>query len=55
MIVIHSPCIGVCTLIDDVCVGCYRTKEQIGNWLHYTNEERERMTEECKSKMNQTQ
>ena len=36
---IHSPCIGVCTLVDDVCVGCYRTKEQIGDWLHYTNEE----------------
>ena len=55
MIVIHSPCIGVCTLVDDVCVGCYRTKQQIGDWLHYTNEERERMTEECKSKMCQTQ
>ena len=35
----QSPCIGVCTLVDGECVGCYRTKEQIEDWLFYTDEE----------------
>ena len=28
-----SPCIGVCKLVDDVCVGCDRTVEEITNWV----------------------
>ena len=24
-----TPCIGICKLVDDVCVGCYRTIEEI--------------------------
>ena len=24
-----TPCIGVCTLEDDVCIGCYRTIDEI--------------------------
>ena len=28
-----SPCIGVCKLVDDVCVGCDRTAEEITNWV----------------------
>jgi predicted Fe-S protein YdhL (DUF1289 family) len=24
-----TPCIGMCKLVDDVCVGCYRTIKQI--------------------------
>ena len=48
---IHSPCIGVCTLVNDVCVGCYRTKEQIGDWLHYT---KEKVWRECDKKTRET-
>ena len=25
----HSPCIGVCTLKNDVCIGCGRTMTEI--------------------------
>jgi hypothetical protein len=25
----ESPCIGVCTLEDDVCIGCNRTMDEI--------------------------
>ena len=28
---LSSPCIGVCKLVDDVCVGCDRTIEEIIN------------------------
>ena len=30
---LSSPCIGVCKLVDDVCVGCDRTIEEISNWV----------------------
>ena len=39
--VINSPCVGVCTLENDICIGCHRTSEQITNWLSYTDKERE--------------
>ena len=52
---IESPCIGVCTLVDGACVGCYRTSEQVSDWLYYTDKERNKITEECKTKMCQTQ
>jgi len=26
---ILTPCIGVCTLKDDICIGCKRTIEEI--------------------------
>jgi len=35
-----TPCIAQCRLIDDVCVGCSRTKEQIKAWSHLTDDER---------------
>lgn len=28
-----SPCVGVCTLDeDDLCMGCSRTMDEIGQW-----------------------
>ena len=52
---IESPCINVCTVVDGECVGCFRTEKQIEEWLHYTDEEREKIMEECETKMYQTQ
>ena len=33
-----SPCIGVCKINQqtELCVGCYRSREEIANWTHYT-------------------
>ena len=29
-----SPCISVCALNeDDVCIGCYRSADEIADWL----------------------
>ena len=36
-----SPCIAICRLENDKCVGCLRTREEITNWLKYSDEERE--------------
>ena len=41
--------------MDGECVGCFRTEKQIEEWLHYTDEEREKIMEECETKMYQTQ
>jgi predicted Fe-S protein YdhL (DUF1289 family) len=37
--IVESPCIGVCTLGDNaMCMGCFRTTEEISNWLDYSPE-----------------
>ena len=34
---IVTPCIGVCKLEDDVCIGCNRTIEEIKEAWHLKN------------------
>ena len=48
---IESPCIGVCTVIDNKCIGCLRTSEEIKNWLYFSDEERNKITRECLKNM----
>ena len=39
--IITSPCVGICQLDKEkVCIGCYRTSEEITYWRIYTKEER---------------
>ncbi len=35
-----TPCRNVCTLEDDICIGCGRTKEEISDWTKYNREKR---------------
>jgi len=35
-----TPCISVCTLEDDICIGCGRTKKEISDWTKYDREQR---------------
>jgi len=38
---VESPCVSICRLDDnDLCVGCFRTATEIGQWLSYTAEQR---------------
>lgn len=42
-----SPCIGICQLGDDgLCIGCFRTANEIGAWLSMDNRERLRLMDE---------
>jgi uncharacterized protein len=43
---IESPCIRVCTLDErgELCLGCFRTLDEIGSWTSLTDPERERVT-----------
>jgi predicted Fe-S protein YdhL (DUF1289 family) len=41
-----SPCVGVCAVdAAGVCLGCFRTLEEIGAWLQYTPAQREHLME----------
>ena len=39
---IESPCIKVCTLdaAGELCLGCFRTLDEIGGWAAYSDNER---------------
>jgi len=38
---VASPCVSICVLNeDDICVGCYRTGEEVTRWWGMTNEEK---------------
>ena len=38
---IKSPCVNVCYLDDkDICQGCYRSSEEITQWMRLDNEGR---------------
>lgn len=43
--VIQSPCIRTCNLIDDICQGCFRSLEEIRAWNSTPNEERKKVME----------
>ncbi|WP_420070641.1 cysteine-rich CWC family protein [Vibrio gazogenes] len=40
---IKSPCVGNCKNEDGLCSGCYRTMEEIRQWRHYTDQQREQI------------
>jgi len=41
-----SPCVQICKLIDSMCIGCYRTSDEITNWTKYTEEQRDGLLSE---------
>lgn len=43
---IKSPCTGVCTVADSgLCMGCFRTMEEITAWLAFTETEKRHIIE----------
>lgn len=41
----QTPCIHVCSIdpATGFCTGCGRTLQEIGNWMSYSDEERQRI------------
>ena len=39
---VDSPCINVCTYDEEeeFCIGCYRTKQELQDWLIMTREQK---------------
>jgi hypothetical protein len=43
---VESPCVSICRLDDSgVCVGCFRTADEIASWLSYSDERRREIIE----------
>lgn len=42
---IESPCVKICVLHPEagICLGCYRTSDEIAGWSRLTGEERRRI------------
>ena len=47
---IKSPCIDVCKLKNDVCLGCGRTSYQIRNWSKFRSNKRDQIIQQLKNK-----
>jgi hypothetical protein len=38
---VSSPCTGVCKLDgDDICIGCFRSKDEIARWTQMSDREK---------------
>jgi uncharacterized protein len=37
---VKSPCVKICRLESNVCVGCGRTVDEIARWMRMTDAER---------------
>lgn len=40
-----NPCIGVCKLKDDICIGCGRSRDEMKSWKGMKNKERKAVNE----------
>lgn len=45
-----TPCINICKVIDNKCVGCGRTLNEIALWSSMTNDQRKIIMERLKGK-----
>ena len=49
---IHSPCIGICQLdvSMNVCVGCFRTRQEVAIWSDVSDDEKKEILARAKSR-----
>jgi hypothetical protein len=43
------PCVGVCKLKGDVCIGCGRTSGEISYWPYFTDSVKKKINKRLKS------
>jgi len=46
-----SPCIKICTLQDDFCIGCGRSTQEIAEWSTASNKRKESILERLPDRM----
>lgn len=48
---VPSPCVSICALdINDVCVGCHRTGDEISRWWGMDKAEKQKILELAKER-----
>jgi predicted Fe-S protein YdhL (DUF1289 family) len=40
---VDSPCKGICRLIDEVCVGCNRTTDEVVGWYDMSDNDKQKV------------
>ncbi len=49
---VKSPCIKICKYDkNELCEGCRRTKEEITNWMKYSDEEKKEVIKKCNNRL----
>lgn len=49
---IQSPCNKICTLNEQkICVGCGRSREEIGSWSGLSDADQKRVVERAKARL----
>ena len=50
-----TPCINVCKIAPDTftCIGCFRTLQEISDWSHLTDEQRQAIMDNLKERHNE--
>ncbi|MFT5718660.1 MAG: putative Fe-S protein YdhL (DUF1289 family) [Oleiphilaceae bacterium] len=52
---IPSPCVSICALnADDMCVGCYRTGDEITRWWGMESSEKQQILDKVKERETQS-
>jgi len=47
-----SPCINICKLDENkICIGCYRTLDEIANWTKYTDVQKQAVITQLQSRI----
>ena len=47
-----SPCINICKLDENkICIGCYRTLDEIANWTKYTDKEKQNIINQVQNRI----
>ena len=50
--VVASPCVSICALDEnDVCIGCFRTGQEISRWGLFTPDEQREVLSRCQRRM----
>ena len=50
---VESPCIKVCTLEGSICIGCYRTQDEIREWMIFSDKQKKETLEKIKFRKQQ--
>lgn len=46
---VDNPCVDLCKLKDDICVGCGRSRDEIKRWKKLKNKERKAVRQQAPS------
>lgn len=48
-----NPCVSLCKLQDDICVGCGRSRDEMKAWKGLENKERKAVNERAAERLKQ--